>query len=51
MMPKTGRVFISVREADKKRGAVVAKQLVEQGFTIVATRGTAQCFTELRSAL
>lgn len=42
IMPKAGRVFISVREADKKRAAVMAKQFVHQGFTIVATRGTAE---------
>ncbi len=42
MMPKTGRAFISVREADKNRAAVVARQLVTLGFTIVATRGTAR---------
>jgi carbamoyl-phosphate synthase large subunit len=42
MMPKTGQVFISVREADKIRAAAVAKQLVALGFSIIATRGTAR---------
>lgn len=41
MMPKTGCAFISVREADKQRAAKLAKQLAAQGFTIVATKGTA----------
>ena len=41
IMPKAGRAFVSVREADKNRVAVLAKQLSALGFTIVATRGTA----------
>ncbi len=41
-MPKSGQAFISVREADKNRAAFVARQLVEQGFTIIATKGTAR---------
>jgi carbamoyl-phosphate synthase large subunit len=42
IMPKAGCAFISVRETDKIRAARLAKQLVELGFTIVATRGTAR---------
>ncbi|MBS0349998.1 MAG: carbamoyl-phosphate synthase large subunit [Proteobacteria bacterium] len=41
LLPKSGRVFVSVREADKVRVAAVAKLLFEQGFSIIATRGTA----------
>ncbi len=41
-----GRAFVSVRNADKKGVAAVAKQLVEIGFEIVATRGTARVLTE-----
>ncbi len=41
-----GRAFVSVRNADKKGVAAVAKQLVEIGFEIVATRGTAKVLVE-----
>lgn len=41
-LPNHGRVFISVRDADKHRAAKVAKMLAEQGFAIIATRGTAR---------
>ncbi len=40
-IPKRGRVFISVRDADKSRIAEVGKMLIDQGYEIVATRGTA----------
>ena len=40
-LPRSGKVFISVRNADKKDAVQVATELVKQGFTIVATRGTA----------
>ncbi len=40
-LPKEGKVFISVREADKQGTAEVAKNLHDLGFTILATRGTA----------
>jgi carbamoyl-phosphate synthase large subunit len=39
--PKDGLVFISVRDADKQSAGEVARQLVELGFSIVATHGTA----------
>ncbi len=39
-LPKSGKVFISVREADKAGAAEVARSLKELGFTILATRGT-----------
>ena len=38
----TGRVFVSVRDADKPFIAAIAKDLVALGFGIYATRGTAQ---------
>jgi carbamoyl-phosphate synthase large subunit len=41
-----GRAFVSVRDADKKGVAAVAKQLVDLGFTVVATRGTATVLAE-----
>jgi len=40
-LPRSGRVFISVRNADKDEVVKVAEALSELGFTIVATRGTA----------
>ncbi len=40
-IPSKGCVFVSVKESDKALIAPVAKQLVELGFTLVATRGTA----------
>ena len=39
-LPKSGKVFISVREADKAGTVEVARSLKELGFTILATRGT-----------
>ncbi|MBM2806435.1 MAG: carbamoyl-phosphate synthase large subunit, partial [Deltaproteobacteria bacterium] len=43
-LPKTGRVFISVRDEDKAGVTSVARRLQGVGFEIVATRGTADYF-------
>jgi carbamoyl-phosphate synthase large subunit len=40
-VPKAGKVFISVRDADKPRVIDVARSLLERGCTLVATSGTA----------
>ncbi len=40
-LPKSGKVFISVREADKPGAVEVARSLAALGFTLLATRGTA----------
>ncbi|MGA7594292.1 MAG: carbamoyl-phosphate synthase large subunit [Gallionella sp.] len=40
-LPKDGKVFISVREADKSGVVDIARTLVRLGFTLRATRGTA----------
>ncbi|MBI3480574.1 MAG: carbamoyl-phosphate synthase large subunit [Nitrosomonadales bacterium] len=40
-LPKDGKVFISVRDADKSGAVEVAASLVQLGFTLLATRGTA----------
>ena len=40
-LPRSGKAFISVRNGDKLAAVEVAKELVELGFSIVATRGTA----------
>ncbi|MEK6243564.1 MAG: carbamoyl-phosphate synthase large subunit [Pseudomonadota bacterium] len=44
-LPKGGRAFISVRDGDKQIAAVIARDLVQLGFTVLATRGTAQVIT------
>ncbi len=40
-LPRSGKVFISVRDADKEDAVQVASELSRLGFTVVATRGTA----------
>ena len=45
-LPKTGKVFVSVREADKTGTVEVAQALHDLGFAIVATRGTALVISE-----
>ena len=42
MLPRTGNVFLSIKDADKTDDVLkAARILVDQTFTIVATRGTA----------
>jgi carbamoyl-phosphate synthase large subunit len=41
-LPEQGTVVISVKDADKDRAVKVAGDLVDLGYQIVATRGTAQ---------
>ena len=43
-LPHSGRVFISVRDDDKPAACEIAMRLTEQGYTIVATAGTADAF-------
>jgi carbamoyl-phosphate synthase large subunit len=40
-LPKGGKAFLSVRDADKARAVEVGRALTELGFSLVATRGTA----------
>ena len=40
-LPKGGRAFISVRDGDKLAAVGIARDLVDLGFTLLATRGTA----------
>jgi carbamoyl-phosphate synthase large subunit len=40
-LPLAGKVFISVRDADKPRVVEIARDLAKLGFTLYATRGTA----------
>lgn len=41
-IPRKGRAFVSVREADKPQAVLVAKELFDAGFELWATRGTAE---------
>ncbi len=42
-LPHDGRVFISIRDADKSEAmAEAARDLTQMGFSLVATRGTAE---------
>ena len=40
-LPTSGKVFLTVKNADKARAVDIARQLVSLGFELVATRGTA----------
>ena len=40
-LPKSGKVFVSLADKDKSHGIEPAKSLIELGFTILATTGTA----------
>ena len=40
-LPKSGKVFLSVKNSDKPRAVDIAHHLVKIGFTVVATKGTA----------
>ena len=40
-IPKRRRAFVSVRDADKTRVGDIVKRLIDLGFEIIATRGTA----------
>jgi len=40
-LPTSGKVFLSVKNSDKPRAVEIARSLVDIGFTIVATKGTA----------
>ena len=44
-IPTSGRAFISVRDVDKDGIVAVAQSLSEQGFELVATRGTYDVLT------
>ena len=47
ILPTEGRVFVSVKDADKTDIMIEAVRILSDlGFTIVATRGTAAFFTE-----
>jgi carbamoyl-phosphate synthase large subunit len=41
-LPTSGKVFVSVKNRDKRALASLARRLVEMGFTLVGTAGTAR---------
>jgi len=44
-LPRSGKAFLTVKNNDKARAVEVARQLVAQGFELVATKGTAAAIT------
>ena len=42
VLPASGKIFVSVRQRDKRNVASLARRLVEMGFGLVATAGTAR---------
>ncbi len=45
-IPTGGRVFLSVRDTDKKGIVAIAKKLLKSNFILIATKGTARVITE-----
>jgi carbamoyl-phosphate synthase large subunit len=43
-LPASGKIFVSVRQRDKRTVASLARRLTEMGFGLVATAGTARVF-------
>jgi carbamoyl-phosphate synthase large subunit len=46
VLPRQGVCFVSVRDRDKPAAVTLAKKLIERGFEIVATAGTAKALAE-----
>jgi len=46
ILPKSGKVFVSLTELDKEFAGEIAKDLITLGFTIVATAGTYKAITD-----
>jgi len=46
ILPRKGRVFVSVKNRDKRAIIFIAKKLADFGFRIVATRGTAKALSQ-----
>jgi len=44
-LPLKGTVFVTVKNKDKRTAIFIAKRLIDMGFKIVATQGTAQALT------
>ncbi len=41
-LPKKGKIFVSVKDDDKRTVAFIAKRLKDLGFSLVSTKGTAK---------
>lgn len=46
VLPTSGTAFLSVRKADRVKVVDLAQQLLDRGFKVVATRGTAKSLEE-----
>jgi carbamoyl-phosphate synthase large subunit len=46
ILPRQGVCFISVRDRDKAPAVQLAQKLIQRGFEVVATEGTARALTE-----
>jgi carbamoyl-phosphate synthase large subunit len=44
-LPKSGKVFISVKDSDKPKAVEIARDLHESGLHLLATKGTAAAIT------
>ena len=47
-LPKTGKVFISVKDTDKEAVIPVAREFVKLGFEIISTSGTAEALAKAK---
>jgi carbamoyl-phosphate synthase large subunit len=45
-LPDGGRAFLSVKDSDKKGLIALGRELVDLGFRLVSTRGTAKCLED-----
>jgi carbamoyl-phosphate synthase large subunit len=45
-LPDSGKVFVSVKNADKPKAVQIARTLHEMGFALVATKGTAAAIAD-----
>jgi carbamoyl-phosphate synthase large subunit len=46
LLPEKGKIFMSVADRDKMEVLPIARALVELGFTLISTRGTARALRE-----
>ncbi|MDX1796223.1 MAG: carbamoyl-phosphate synthase large subunit, partial [Hydrogenovibrio sp.] len=46
VLPTSGQAFLSVRQADRVKVLELARKLIDKGFSILATRGTAKALEE-----
>ncbi len=45
-IPLSGKIFISLKDKDKPSSVSIVKKLIELGFSVIATRGTAKYLNE-----